>query len=57
MRTLPWWGAGGRGCPASRRHRVAQVPSGWTLEQEGCGIRGLGHLQPLGAPKSHYQGG
>lgn len=57
MRTLPWWGAGGRGCPASRRHQVAQVPSGWTLEQEGCGICGLGHLQPLGAPKSYYQGG
>ena len=31
--------------------------SGWTLEQEGCGIHGLGHLQPLGAPKSYYQGG
>lgn len=36
---------------------MAQVPSGWTLEQEGCGICGLGHLQPLGAPKSYYQGG
>jgi len=57
VRTLPWWAAGGRGCPAARKHQVAQVLSGWTLKQEGCGIHGLGHLQPLGAPKSYYQGG
>ena len=32
---------------------MAQVLSGWTPGQEGCGPHGLGHLHPLGTPKSH----